>query len=288
MIQASIILPTHNMEEHVKTALIAILAQTESNFELIIIDDASTDKTQEIIANIKDPRIIYIRNSRNLGKSLTRNKGIKLAKSKYLFFTDADCKVDKNWLKEGLQTFKKNDCVGVEGKIYYVSKKYQPTYSDRVVQNLSGSQYMTANMAYKKDVVMKVNMFDQRFKRNQDRDLALKIKKIGNIIFNKKMLVTHTISLWTPLDYFISVNWIYYQIVLLYKIHHEKNQMFWRIYEPKKLIAIFFPFIILLKLFIDGYKSKNDYILFLLCYPRIVYERFLLWKYCLQEKVFII
>ncbi len=288
MPKASIILATYNMGEHIKKALTTILSQTEKNFELIIIDDSSTDDTKEIIAQIKDPRIIYIHNTRNLGKSLTRNKGIKLAKSNYLFFTDADCKVDKDWLKEGLQAFKDNDCVGVEGKIYYVSKNYQPTYSDRVVQNLSGGQYMTANMAYKKDAVIKAKLFDKRFKRNQDRDLALKVKKIGKILFNKKMIVTHTISLWDPFAYFSSADWIYYQVVLLYKIHHERHNIQFRIYEPKKLFAIFFPFVILLKLFIDGYKSKNDYILFLLCYPRIIYERLLLWKYCFKEKVFII
>lgn len=276
------------MATYIKAAVSSVLAQTEPNFELLIIDDGSTDNTREIIAQISDSRIKYIRNARNLGKSLARNKGIKLARSKYLFFTDADCKVDKNWLKEGLQAFKRNNCVGVEGKIIYVSKKYKPTYSDRVVENLSGGQYMTANMAYKKDVLLKTGLFDKRFERNQDRDLALKLKKIGKIIFNKKMIVTHAISLWNPLKYFTSANWVYYRVVLLYKIHQEKYNTQLRMYEPKKLIAIFFPFVLLIQLFIERYKSKNDYILFFLCYPRIIYERFLLWKYCLKEKVFII
>ncbi len=288
MIKASIIIATYNMEKQIKNAIRSILSQTEPAFELIIVDDASTDHTKEIIAQIKDKRIIYVKNPHNLGKSLSRNKAVKIARSNYIFFTDADCRVDKKWIQEGLKLLKEKDCVGVEGKIYYVSKQYQPTYSDRVVQNLSGGEYMTANIAYKKNVLLKVKLFDKRFERNQDRDLALKAKEMGRIHFNKNMIVYHAISKWNPLAYFLSASWVYYRAVLLYKVHHEKYNTQFGIYEPKKLITIIFPFLLIAKLFMDKYKSKEDYILFLLIYPRIIYERLLLWKYCLKEKVFII
>lgn len=288
MIKASIIIPTYNMENHIKQTIMSVLSQSEKNFELIIIDDHSTDHTKKLIKEIKDKRLRYIYNSKNLGKSLSRNKGIALSKGKILFFTDADCIVTRNWLEEGLKVLKGENVVGVEGKIYYVSKEYKPTYSDRVVQNISGGEFMTANIAYKRDVLMNVGLFDPKFKRNQDRDLALKIKQFGDITFNPDMIVYHSVHKWTPSAYMKSASWIYYRVILFFKIHNEKHDMYSRIYAPEKLLPIFFPPIILMKLFLNKYTTKNDYLLFFLIYPRLIYERLLLWKYSIKEKLLII
>lgn len=288
MIKASVIIATYNMGYHLKKTIMSILSQTEHNFELIIIDDKSTDNTREIISQIKDSRIKYIYNVKNLGKSLSRNKGIKLSKSNYLFFTDADCVVDEKWIESGLKSFKESNCLGVEGKIYYVSKNYKSTYSDRVVENLYGGEYMTANIAYKKNAVLSVSQFDKKFERNQDRDLALRISKIGKIVFNPHMVVYHTSYKWTPYAYMSSASWIYYRVILFSKYYNERPNTFFRIYAPEKLLVILFPPFILFKLLFDRHKVKNDFVLFLLIYPRLILERIYLWKYALKEKVFII
>lgn len=88
----SVLMPAYNVELFVVEAIESILNQTFSDFELIIIDDYSTDKTWEILQEYatKDKRVTLYRNEKNLGISKTRNKLIEFAKAKYVVWQDAD------------------------------------------------------------------------------------------------------------------------------------------------------------------------------------------------------
>ena len=86
----SVILPAYNAEEYIYAAIDSILQQTYTNFELIVINDASTDHTEEIILSFSDKRIRYIKNEQNLKLIKTLNKGIALANGKYIARMDAD------------------------------------------------------------------------------------------------------------------------------------------------------------------------------------------------------
>ncbi len=66
---------------------------------------------------------------------LGRNECLRRAKGEFLFFTDGDCVVCENWIKEGLKYFESSSVVGVEGRIIYVSEDYAPTFSDGVQEN---------------------------------------------------------------------------------------------------------------------------------------------------------
>lgn len=86
----SVLMPVYNGEKYLKEAIDSILSQTYSNFEFLIIDDGSTDKSKEIIKSYKDKRIRLIENETNLGLPKTLNKGLKLAKGKYIVRMDCD------------------------------------------------------------------------------------------------------------------------------------------------------------------------------------------------------
>lgn len=88
--QISVILPAYNAEKYLHEAIDSILNQTYTNFELIILNDGSTDKTEEIILSYSDPRIRYIKNEQNIRLIRTLNKGIELARGKYIARMDAD------------------------------------------------------------------------------------------------------------------------------------------------------------------------------------------------------
>ncbi|MAG50696.1 hypothetical protein CL621_03625, partial [archaeon] len=193
----SVIVPTYNNADYIKKFVNSILNQSFKNFELLIVDDCSKDKTIEVLQKIKDKRLKILKTSKNGGSAISRNLGIAKSLGKYIFFTDGDCIADKNWVKEGLEIFKKRKCVGVEGKIIYVSENYKPTLSDNIAENYSGKTYMGANIAYKKDVLIDVKGFDPNLIRMQDRDLALKVLKKGKIVFSSDMVVTHQKFPWT-------------------------------------------------------------------------------------------
>lgn len=86
----SVVMPVYNGEKYLREAIDSILNQTFSDFEFIILNDGSTDKTEEIILSYTDPRIVYVKNEENLQIVKTLNKGIALAKGKYIARMDAD------------------------------------------------------------------------------------------------------------------------------------------------------------------------------------------------------
>lgn len=86
----SVVMPVYNGEKYLREAIDSILNQTCTDFEFIILNDASTDETEEIILSYDDPRITYARNETNLQIANTLNKGIALAKGKYIARMDAD------------------------------------------------------------------------------------------------------------------------------------------------------------------------------------------------------
>ena len=88
----SVIIPVYNVEDYLHVCLNSVLKQTYQNFEIICIDDASTDSSTEILEYFtqKDSRIKILKNDSNKGPGYSRNKGLEVAQGKYISFLDAD------------------------------------------------------------------------------------------------------------------------------------------------------------------------------------------------------
>lgn len=95
----SIIIPTYNRASMITHAIESISRQDYENWELLIIDDGSTDNTKEIISDFKNDKIIYIYQE-NAERGAARNNGIKNASGDYVFFLDSDDFIEKNYLSE--------------------------------------------------------------------------------------------------------------------------------------------------------------------------------------------
>lgn len=89
-IPVSIVLPTYNRAGKVGKAVESVLAQTYPYFELIVVDDGSTDDTEQIIRSYHDDRIVYYKMQQNGGQSKARNCGIQMAQYDYIAFEDSD------------------------------------------------------------------------------------------------------------------------------------------------------------------------------------------------------
>jgi glycosyltransferase involved in cell wall biosynthesis len=95
----SVIVPAYNAEATIETALNSILRQSYSDIEVIVVDDASDDRTSLVLGKIKDSRVRLLRHHRNRGAAAARNTAIRNAKGKYVAFLDAD----DEWLPEKLR-----------------------------------------------------------------------------------------------------------------------------------------------------------------------------------------
>ena len=101
MPNVSVILPAFNRVSLLGRAIDSILSQTYSDFELIVVDDCSTDNTEQFVAELasKDGRIRYIKHSENSGVATARNTGIDLSAGRYIAFQDDD----DEWLPDKLE-----------------------------------------------------------------------------------------------------------------------------------------------------------------------------------------
>ena len=283
----SVVIIVRNVQKYMANCLISILDQTFSTFEVVVIDDLSSDNTQKIIRKFDDKRIRYFRNEKWLGISKSRNSGVAHAIGEYIFFTDGDCRVSKNWIEEGLKHLKNPNSVGVEGRIIYISKDYEPTLSDHVMENRSGGNFMTGNIAYKKSIIATVGGFDERLTYFEDRDIAFRAMKYGKISFNPEMIVYHPKVFLTPKKYVETATRLKNR-VYLFKKFGEKKFMLWRIFFPVNLVKIFFPPLIFLNVFSKRLQNSDDFKLLPFMYIYAIRQRLQLWKECAKEKVFLI
>jgi len=184
----SVVIPTYNRAHLVGRAIKSVLNQTYQKFEIIIVDDGSTDKTEEIIKTFKDERVRYIRNEKNKGASAARNIGIKVARGEYIAFQDSD----DEWLPEKLEKQMKvfeitPEKVGVvytgfwrvknNKKIYTPSNKITKKEGYIHKEIIRNNFVTTQAVIIKKKCFKKVGMFDERLPRLQDWELWIRISK---------------------------------------------------------------------------------------------------------------
>ena len=95
----SIIMPSWNTERFIAETIQSVIDQTYTNWELLIVDDCSTDNTDEVVASFKDDRIKYFHNEKNSGAALTRNRAMREARGEWIAFLDSD----DLWMPEKLE-----------------------------------------------------------------------------------------------------------------------------------------------------------------------------------------
>ncbi len=98
----SIISPSYNTARFIREMIESVLMQTYSKWELIIIDDASSDNTDDIVNSFSDNRIIYLKNDKNKGAAYSRNRALRLAKGEWIAFLDSDDLWEKDKLSKQL------------------------------------------------------------------------------------------------------------------------------------------------------------------------------------------
>ncbi|RMD45126.1 MAG: glycosyltransferase family 2 protein [Aquificota bacterium] len=200
--KVSVILPTFNRAKYLDRAISSVLSQSFYDFELIIVDDASTDNTEEIVGMFKDERIIYVKNPKNLGGAGARNIGIKMAKGDFIAFQDSDDLWHPDKLELQMKVFEKAEedvavvytafirKVGEKELIVpppYVKKTEGYIYKELLTHiNFVG----TPTAVIRKEALEDVGYFDERFPRLQDWDLFLRLAKKYRFKFIKKPLLT--------------------------------------------------------------------------------------------------
>ncbi len=214
----SIIMPSYNTAKFISQTIESVLAQTYTNWELIIVDDCSTDNTDEVVKSfLSDNRIKYIKNEKNSGAAVSRNRALREAKGKWIAFLDSD----DLWLPEKLEKqisfMRKND--------YYFSYTNYIEINENSVPNgrrITGPKRVTRHdmynycwlgcltVMYDAETIGLIQIAD--IKKNNDYAMWLKVSKKANCYLLDEVLAKYrkgrTGSISSH-NYFIMVKWHY-------------------------------------------------------------------------------
>ena len=129
----TVLMPVYNVALYVRAAIESILNQSYTDFELLIINDGSTDTTRDEVLKIQDSRIRFIENEKNIGLANTLNKGIELAKGEYIARMDGDDISVLNRLEKQLRILEDNPEIDICGTAYefFGSRNYAVVYPER-------------------------------------------------------------------------------------------------------------------------------------------------------------
>lgn len=198
--KVSVIIPVYNGEKTLKQCLISVLKQTYKNYEVIVVDDNSTDKTKEIIKDFqkRNKRIRYLFESKR-ARGAARLKGGKNARGSIALMTDSDCIVPKNWVKEIIEPIITKGQAAVQGikkptKVNYWTKKIQEEEEKLINMRIKDKKIGlldTANFALKKEIFKEIGYTNPNLVYGEDTDLEIRLRKKGYLIDFKKIYVSH-------------------------------------------------------------------------------------------------
>jgi glycosyltransferase involved in cell wall biosynthesis len=190
MEKVSVVIPLYNKAPHIERAVRSVLAQTEQDFAIIVVDDGSNDGGAEVVKSISDPRIRIFRQD-NQGVSVARNKGIELAQTDLIAFLDADDAYKPQFLETILRLRKKYPEAGAYSTAYEIIKKngrtvrvkfkaIPPSPWEGIIPNyfksaLGSPPVCSSATAIPKYIFEKVGFFPLGEAKGEDLDMWLRI-----------------------------------------------------------------------------------------------------------------
>ena len=186
----TVLMACFNSELTVESAVESILAQTYSNFELMIIDDGSTDGTVEIIKRYceQDQRVKLIKNYVNIGLAASLNKGVDLSSGSLIARMDSDDVLDSERLIKQVAVFSNYPDTEVvytgvrliDKDGLYVCDAWKPKDNETILNNLEKFNFIChPSVMFRKDTVEKVKGYNSKLKTAEDLDLWLRLRSVG-------------------------------------------------------------------------------------------------------------
>lgn len=191
-------MPAYNAEKYIGEAIESILNQTFQDFELIIIDDGSTDNTFQLIKAIRSEKIVLLQTPQNSGASASRNLGISVARGEYIAFLDADDWAYPQRLQKQVDFLDKNPQIGLVGtwtEIVDESGKFIDEFVSEIPQNqiaprlLFHNCFATSSVALRKEFA--AYQFDNTYLLAEDYELWLRLVTKTQLGIIKEKLIKY-------------------------------------------------------------------------------------------------
>ena len=200
-IKISIIIPTYNREKLIGNSIRSVLNQTYKNLEVIVVDDGSTDNTENEVNKIEDERLKYIKLQLNNGSSNARNIGIKNAIGQYVSFQDSDDRYYPEKLEKQIKNIINKNSILDFCKIkvifnssysfFYPNERQEKSIleGNTFEELISRGNFISTQTMLVKTNFIKKYYFDPNMPRLQDYDLLLRMIPKVKISYTKEVLV---------------------------------------------------------------------------------------------------
>ena len=185
----SIIMPVYNEEASIKKAIKTVIDQTYKKFELIVIDDGSTDGTSNIVKTLQelDERIIYLRNEENRGTTYSLNRGLRKASGEYIARIDGDDWYHPRKLELQVKFLEGRNEYGIVGTFYIlvdesgraVKVRLPVTHSEIMKRMAYRNAFAHSSIMVRRSVLDMVGYYDERYEYAQDYDLYFRILEVS-------------------------------------------------------------------------------------------------------------
>jgi len=188
--KVSVLIPVYNCERFISQALESVYNQTYQNFEVIIVDDGSTDRTSEILVDMKDSRTFIYRNPQNKGLTRSLNIGLKLCRGEYVARMDADDVSYPQRFEKQVRFLNENpDCLVVGSWCNWIDSNGEmhgswepPTeYEDIKKKLLVNNSLAHGSVMLRRSSLTKIGGYNEKYTYAQDYDLWLRLSEVGEI-----------------------------------------------------------------------------------------------------------
>lgn len=180
--QVSVIIPTYNRRVILKKALEHLGRQTlpPEAYEVILIDDGSTDGTGEMVQTLQLPYRLEYRRIDRSGPATARNVGIRLAQAELIVFIDSDIVVNDEFLQAHLEAHTEDNLIG-HGPVIHTDNLDDPTSAQFKVTDISRAFFATGNASIRKKHLLAAGLFDESFVEYgwEDLELGIRLRRLG-------------------------------------------------------------------------------------------------------------
>ena len=197
----SVVMPVYNRTSTVENAILSVLAQDFADFELIVVDDGSTDETPRVVESIEDPRLKLIRLPVNAGGNAARNRGIEAARAPLIAFLDSDDAYLPHKLGFTVRAFAERPEMDVllDSFIKRYPERDRPDIelhnpvldrNEEILEALFNRRIWkaTAGITARREAVLRAGLFDEGLRRRQDFDFILRLAKVARMATTDELL----------------------------------------------------------------------------------------------------
>ena len=184
----SVVIPTYNRAYILSRALKSVLGQTLQDFEVIIVDDGSTDNTVKIVEDFNDGRIHYIRHAENQGEPAASNTGIRESKGEFITFLDSDDEMVLDKLEKQAALLRTDESLGV---VFTDILERRPNQEKRIWTPYDPPKsFCVSSGLFRREVFTKAGFFDEDLELCFDDELGMRIIQHYPVRLIKEVLMT--------------------------------------------------------------------------------------------------